>query len=112
MIAQLTARDLARRLANEHPTYLVDVRQPWEHETAALPGSILIPLNELAKRAGEVQPSEGALVVVYCHHGVRSMQGAALLQRLGHTDIASLVGGIEVRALPDFLRVAHLVCRY
>src|SRR5437016_4065426 len=95
MIAQITARDLAKRLANEHPTYLLDVRQPWEHETAALPNSVLIPLNELAKRAEEVQPTENALVVVYCHHGVRSLQGAALLQRLGHANVASLAGGIE-----------------
>ena len=95
MVPQLSVRDLAKRLANEQPTYLLDVRQPWEHETAALPGSVLIPLNELAQRAGEVQPPPGALVVVYCHHGVRSLQGAALLQRLGHAGVASLAGGIE-----------------
>jgi adenylyltransferase/sulfurtransferase len=95
MVTQLSVRDLARRLANDNPTYLVDVRQPWEHETAALPGSVLIPLNELADRAGEVRPPDGALVVVYCHHGVRSLRGAALLQHLGHAHVASLAGGIE-----------------
>src|SRR5947209_18282783 len=95
MVPQLTARDLAKRLANDHPTYLLDVRQPWEHDTAALPDSVLIPLNELAQRAEEVRPPAGALVVVYCHHGVRSLQGAALLRQLGHANVASLARGIE-----------------
>jgi adenylyltransferase/sulfurtransferase len=98
VIQQISVRDLAKRLANDNPTYLLDVRQPWEHETAALPNSVLIPLNQLADRAGEVTPPDGALVVVYCHHGMRSLQGAALLLRLGHVDVASLAGGIEAWA--------------
>jgi rhodanese-related sulfurtransferase len=95
MIDEITPRELARRIANEHPVYLLDVRQPWEHATAALPGSVLIPLGELAARADEIKPEPGALLVVYCHHGVRSLSGAALLQRLGHEDVVSLAGGID-----------------
>ena len=38
------------------PVYLLDVRQPWEHDTAALPGSVLIPLDQLQARAAEVRP--------------------------------------------------------
>ena len=58
MSAQISVRDLAKRLANEQPTYLLDVRQPWEHETAALANSVLIPLNELAKREGRLGPRD------------------------------------------------------
>src|SRR5437764_10531553 len=94
MVRQISVRQLAERLAAGEPVYLLDVRQPWEHETAALPGSRLIPLNELPARAGEVDPPDGAAVVVYCHHGVRSLSGAALLERLGFRDVASLAGGI------------------
>src|SRR5207248_1993092 len=99
MVQEIAPRELARRLANDHPVYLLDVRQPWEHATAALPGSVLIPLGELAARAGEVKPVPGALLVVYCHHGVRSLSGAALLERLGHADVLSLAGGIEAWSL-------------
>jgi rhodanese-related sulfurtransferase len=95
MVRQITARDLARRMANDNPVYLLDVRQPAEHETAAIPGSVLIPLGELAGRTGEVRPEPGALLVVYCHHGVRSLSGAALLERLGHREVHSLAGGID-----------------
>jgi rhodanese-related sulfurtransferase len=94
-IKQITSHELAIHLANDRPVVLIDVRESWEHEMAAIAGSILIPLGELPARAGEVkQPPEG-LVVVYCHHGVRSLTAAALLQRLGLQNVASLAGGID-----------------
>jgi len=75
--------------------YLVDVRQPWEHELARLPDDILVPLDQLADRADEITPPAGALVVTYCHHGIRSLNAAAILQQLGHEHVASLAGGID-----------------
>jgi len=94
-VRQIDVRQLAAKLQANEPVYLLDVRQPWEHETAALPGSTLIPLGELPRRAAEVKPPPGALLVVYCHHGVRSLSAAVLLQRLGFRDVVSLAGGIE-----------------
>ena len=35
-------------------------------------------LHELPHRLGEIRPPLGALTVVYCHHGVRSLTAAAL----------------------------------
>ena len=75
--------------------YLVDVRQPWEHELVCLPDDVLVPLGEIADRYDEITPPEGALVVTYCHHGVRSLNAAAMLERIGHTRVASLAGGID-----------------
>ena len=95
MPRQITPREVAQRIANEHAVYLVDVRQPWEHQLAAIPGSVLAPLNELSSRAADLHPPDQALVVVYCHHGIRSLQGAAMLERLGWKNVVSLGGGIE-----------------
>jgi adenylyltransferase/sulfurtransferase len=95
VVRQIRALELAARLAAGEPVYLLDVRQPWEHETAALPGSVLIPLDELVGRADEVRPPEGALVVVYCHHGIRSLSAAALLEQMGIPQPLSLAGGID-----------------
>ncbi len=92
---QIDVRQLAAKLQANQPVYLLDVRQPWEHETAALPGSTLIPLGELPRRAAEVKPPPGAMLVVYCHHGVRSLSAAVLLERLGLRDVVSLAGGID-----------------
>jgi adenylyltransferase/sulfurtransferase len=95
VVAQINVNELAAKLAAGEPVYLLDVRQPDEHAVAALPGSTLIPLGELAGRAAEVEPPAGALVVVYCHHGVRSLTGAYLLQQAGVGSVASLAGGID-----------------
>jgi adenylyltransferase/sulfurtransferase len=95
VVRQISARELAREMANDRPVYLVDVRQPWEHELAALPNSVLIPLNELPGRTDEIQPPVKALLVVYCHHGMRSLSGAVILEQLGFPDVVSLAGGID-----------------
>jgi rhodanese-related sulfurtransferase len=99
MIQQITVQQLKTRLEKGESTYLLDIRQQWEHDTAALPGSVLIPLDQLSLRAEEIQPAEEALVVVYCHHGIRSLSGAAMLQHLGFRNVVSLAGGIDTWSL-------------
>ena len=94
MVTEIRNAELAQKLQAGEPVYLLDVRQPWEHDLAALPGSVLIPLPELSGRVGEVRPPTGALVVVYCHHGVRSLSGAAVLEAAGIPAV-SLHGGID-----------------
>src|SRR5437879_9735708 len=98
MIRQINVRELHRRLEAGEPTYLIDVRQPWEHEAAALPDQLLLPLDQMADRIDEVQPPEGALVVAYCHHGIRSLNAAALLAQAG-IEAVSLAGGIDLWSL-------------
>jgi adenylyltransferase/sulfurtransferase len=95
MAREISVRALADLLRAGTPAYLLDVRQPWEHQIAALPGSQLIPLGQLAVRSAEVQAPEGCTLVVYCHHGVRSQAGADLLERLGFANVFSLAGGID-----------------
>lgn len=95
MVKQLGVRELAARIEAGDALFLLDVRQPWEHETAALPGSVLIPLDELTMRADELEVPEGATIVAYCHHGVRSLSAAVLLERMGYADVVSLRGGID-----------------
>ncbi len=91
--------ELAEKLKAGESVYLLDVRQPWEHEYARLPGDVLIPLHELGERIGEVNPPEGAAIVVYCHHGMRSLSGAAILEAKGLGECYSLYGGIEAWSL-------------
>ena len=99
MVQQISVQSLASKLSAGEPVYLIDVRQPWEHETVALPGSVLIPLHELPARLEEIQPPEGALVVAYCHHGIRSLSAAAFLEQAGVKPVASLAGGIDAWSL-------------
>ena len=88
----ITPQDLASRLASGESLFLLDVRQPDEHAFARIEPSRLIPLGELLQHLDEV-PID-VPVIVYCHHGVRSLSGAALLERSG-CDVFSLTGGID-----------------
>jgi rhodanese-related sulfurtransferase len=92
---EITADELARKLREGERIFLLDVRQEWEHQAARLPDHALIPLNELPSRLDEINP-EGALLVAYCHHGVRSLGAAALLRQAGFPDALSLRGGIDL----------------
>ncbi len=94
---QITVQELARRLAAALPTFIVDVRQPWEHATAALPDQLLVPLGEIEERWEEIGAAAptGALIVTYCHHGIRSLNAAAFLESKGLRGVASLAGGID-----------------
>jgi rhodanese-related sulfurtransferase len=95
MAREISVDDLLRRLERGERPLLVDVRQPWEHQLAHLPDSLLLPLGDLPSRTAEVQPSPGQLVVCYCHHGVRSLHAAEVLSRAGVPGVFSLAGGID-----------------
>jgi len=92
---EIDPRELAAQLAAGQAIRLLDVREPWEHAIAALPGSELVPLGVLASRAHELATDDATLVVTYCHHGVRSLSAAAMLERAGVRDVASLRGGVD-----------------
>jgi rhodanese-related sulfurtransferase len=92
---EITVQDLAERLGKGEKPFLLDVRQKWEHELARLPGSFLVPLDELSERTSELETERDRLVVCYCHHGVRSLHAALILGAAGFKDAVSLRGGIE-----------------
>jgi adenylyltransferase/sulfurtransferase len=95
MPRQISVEQLKAIVDRGEPICLIDVRQPWEHDTAALPDSVLMPLDQLIAHADEIAPPGGAAVVVYCHHGIRSLSGAALLEQMGFAEVYSLAGGID-----------------
>jgi rhodanese-related sulfurtransferase len=73
---------------------LLDVREPWEFDTAKIEGSRLMPMGEVPSRAHqELDPEEH--VVVICHHGVRSMNVTVWLRQQGFDHAQSMRGGID-----------------
>jgi len=88
--------ELAERLeSRDESLTLLDVRNGWEHETAHLDGSTLIPLQTLHARMSELDRSHE--IVVYCHLGARSLMAAQYLQQAGFK-ARSLHGGIDLWA--------------
>ena len=73
---------------------LLDVREPWEFETARIEGAKLMPMGDIPSRANqELDPEDH--IVVYCHHGVRSMNVTAWLRQQGFEKAQSMAGGID-----------------
>ena len=101
-----TCESLKRRLDEGQPVTLIDCRETWEHELVALPDSTLIPMNDTPARVEEYRAKPGP-IVVYCHHGVRSMNVVHWLRNQGVEDVWSLSGGIDHWSLtvdPDLPR--------
>jgi len=73
---------------------LLDVREPWEHQTARIEGAKLMPMGDVPSRAHqELDPEER--IVVVCHHGVRSLNVANWLRQQGFEQAQSMRGGID-----------------
>ena len=68
---------------------VVDVRSPQEHAAGCIPGSVLLPLDELRDRHLELPAGP---LVVHCQVGQRGHLAARTLSQLGH-DVRNLDGG-------------------
>jgi rhodanese-related sulfurtransferase len=92
---EITARDVAARLkSGETGLTLLDVREPWEFQTAQIAGSKLMPMGEIPSRAFEELDPEAHIVTV-CHSGVRSLNVAVWMRQQGFEKVQSLSGGID-----------------
>jgi rhodanese-related sulfurtransferase len=92
---EITARDVASRLkAGEPGLVLLDVREPWEFQTAQIAGSRLIPMGEIPSRVFQELDPESSIVTV-CHSGVRSLNVAVWMRNQGFEKVQSLSGGID-----------------
>ncbi len=95
MFKQLYSDELKKLLADaNNGLMLLDVRQPYEHDEFHIPGSILIPLNELPERITELENYKDAPLVVYCKAGVRSAMACKFLAAHGFNDLTNLADGV------------------
>jgi rhodanese-related sulfurtransferase len=91
---EITPEEVKGALDAGEPLVLLDVREPWEFETARIAGAKLIPMGDVPSRAHqELDPEER--VVVVCHHGVRSMNVTVWLRQQGFEKAQSMRGGID-----------------
>jgi rhodanese-related sulfurtransferase len=90
---EISPQEVEARIARGDLFLFVDVREKWEHETARIEASVLIPLREIPAHVARL--AAAADVVLYCHHGLRSLDAAAWLHAQGVTGAKSLAGGIE-----------------
>ena len=83
---------------------LLDVREPWEFQLAHIEGSELLPMQTIPNQVDQLDRSHPTVVI--CHHGTRSLQVVAFLERLGFENLHNLRGGIDAWARQVDVRVA------
>lgn len=81
---------------------LIDCREQDEFAFNRLEGAELIPLSRFAELAPAKligDEAEQTPVVIYCHHGMRSLQATHFLRQRGVEECWSLSGGIDAWSL-------------
>ncbi len=91
---EITPEEVKSKLEAGEEFVLLDVREPWEFETARIDGAKLIPMGDVPSRAHQELDPEGPIVVL-CHHGVRSMNVTVWLRQQGFENAQSMRGGID-----------------
>ena len=91
---EITPGEVKRAVENRESLILLDVREAWEFQTARIEGAKLIPMGEIPRRARQELNAEEH-IVVFCHHGVRSLNVAAWLRQQGFAKVQSMAGGID-----------------
>jgi len=92
---EISVADAAASLRGPTPPLLLDCRTPDEHQTARIAGAVLIPMQELPDRLGELAGREAEPIIVHCHHGMRSLRVASWLRSRGFAAAQSMAGGID-----------------
>ncbi len=91
---EITAEEVKAKLDGGDAFLLLDVREPWEFETARIEGAKLMPMGDVPSRAHQELDPEDSIVVI-CHRGVRSMNVTAWLRQQGFEKAQSMRGGID-----------------
>ena len=91
---EITPDEVKRRLDGGEAIRMIDVREPAEFAISKIEGGKLIPMRSIPQYLQELD-DEGGLLVIFCHHGVRSLSVVDWLRRQGVENCQSMAGGID-----------------
>ncbi|GIJ26294.1 adenylyltransferase/sulfurtransferase MoeZ [Micromonospora qiuiae] len=92
--ATITAAELKEWQDADKDIFLVDVREPAEHEIVRIPGSTLIPKGEIISGEALAKLPQDKQIVLHCKSGVRSAEALAALKAAGFRDAVHVQGGV------------------
>jgi rhodanese-related sulfurtransferase len=106
---EVDPQEIKQRLDSGEKLHLIDVREAHEFAQAKIEGATLIPMRSVP---GELQGldarADEGMLIVYCHHGVRSLNVVNWLREQGIEACQSMAGGIDAWSL----RIDSSVPRY
>ena len=90
--------DVVKKIQNNEPIVLLDVRTPEEYEEIHLKNALLLPVQELSQeslaRIGLGEDAKNKEIIIYCRSGARSKTAYDIMKSLGYTNIKSVAGGM------------------
>ena len=92
--AEISAKELKNKFANNDDFLLVDVREPEEFADSRIPGSVLIPVAGFVDASAFKLLPRDKEIILHCRSGIRSATCLALIQKAGFTNSRHLDGGI------------------
>ncbi len=93
---ETSPQDIQRRIDAGEPMLLIDVREPEEFAITRIEGATLIPMREIPASLQQLEAkADEATLIVFCHHGVRSLNVAHWLREQGVPACQSMAGGID-----------------
>jgi len=90
----ITATELKEMLDNDDKIFLVDVREPNEYEIVSIPGSVLIPKDQILSGAALERLPQDRRIVLHCKSGARSAECLAVVKNAGFSDAVHVGGGV------------------
>lgn len=92
---EITVHEAHALLDSGSAPRLVDVREADEFAICKVSGAELLPLSSFAEDFAARLPDKSQKILVYCHHGMRSLRAAGFLSSRGYADVKSITGGID-----------------
>lgn len=100
MPLEVSPQDVKARLDRGEKIDLIDVREPVEHAAASIAGAELIPMRTVPGALSSIEArAEDRTLIVFCHHGVRSLNVVHWLRQQGVEACQSMAGGIDAWSL-------------
>ena len=97
---EIAVTDVKAKLDAGEKLILIDVREPFEHVISSIAGAELIPMNTVPARLAEIdQQADTGTLIVFCHHGMRSLNVVNWLRGQGVEACQSMTGGIDAWSL-------------
>ena len=93
---EITPQEVHQRVVAGEKIILIDVREPSEFAIAHISGAELIPMRQVPAELSRLEgQADVATLIVYCHHGVRSLNVVNWLRQQGGDACQSMAGGID-----------------
>jgi rhodanese-related sulfurtransferase len=93
---ELTPQEIQSLQKSNEPLFFIDVREPNEWALTRIEGATLVPMGSVPASLQELEnKADDGSLIVYCHHGMRSLQVVAWLRERGLSSAYSMSGGID-----------------